>query len=562
MTRKFLILLLLIPLISIHGVQPASAAKSYYAEFFDVQIDLQEGGSAVITETVKFHFEGDPFTFAFREISARETDGLTFLDASMDGVPMPQGTGAGQVEVEGGDPLRVTWHFSATSGAAHVFTVRYRAEGVIRTGEADTLTWRAVPEEHDYSIERSTVILTYPTGATLLEQPSLTRDFEAAAAENRVVLTTGALAEDEDLDLTARFSPGSLTQAAPHWQIEQELANAAAARAIPAGLAAGLVTLVLGGLGLLTYIRANGRELTLSPVVPTAHPPSTLSPAVVGKLTKQPHAFMGAIFDLAQRGILEIREETGGWGTRKHVLVRKDHSIALSLFERGLLEALFKPDEEQVNLSEVASRLAVKHDLFDEPLEQELIQRGWLDPDRKQKRTRLAGFGWISLLLGLILFIAALFFGAARYQDMQLAVILAGLAGVGLGLFILSVALLIYAGALSVLTPAGEEQAARWKGFAEYLKQVSKGREPAIRPDTFERYLSYAAVFGLGASWAKYFQELGNVPLPVWFHGIRGSDPNFGAIVAVMAASDSSGAGGGGGAGSAGVSGGGSSGAG
>jgi uncharacterized membrane protein len=145
---------------------------------------------------------------------------------------------------------------------------------------------------------------------------------------------------------------------------------------------------------------------------------------------------------------------------------------------------------------------------------------------------------------------------------MQLAVLLAGLAGVGLGLFILSVALLIYAGSFSVLTPAGEEQAARWKGFAEYLKQVSKGREPAIRPDTFERYLSYAAVFGLGASWAKYFQELGNVPLPVWFHGIRGSDPNFGAIVAVMAASDSSGAGGGGGAGGAGASGGGSSGAG
>ena len=562
MNRKLFILLLLIPLISILRVQPASAAKSYYAEFFDVQIDLQEAGSAVITETVKFHFEGDPFTFAFREISARETDGLTFLEASIDGIPMPQGTGAGQVEVEGGDPLRVTWHFAPTSGAAHVFTVRYRVLGVIRKGESDTLTWRAVPEQHDYSIERSTVILTYPPVTALLETPSLNTDFEAAADENRVVLTTGGLAEDEDLVLTARFAPGSLTRAAPQWQTEQEQANAAAAHAIPAGLAAGFVTLVLGGLGLLTYIRANGRELTISPVVPNASPPSTLSPAVVGKLAIQPHAFMGTIFDLAQRGLLEIREETGGWGTRKHVLVRKDHSIALSPFERGLLEALFKPDEKQINLSEVAGRLAAKHDLFDEPLEQELIQRGWLDPDRKQKRTRLAGTGWISLLLAFALFIAALLFTAARYQNVQLAVILAGLAGVGLGLFILSVALLIYAGSFSVLTPAGEDQAARWKGFAEYLKQVSKGREPAIRPDTFERYLPYAAVFGLGANWAKYFQELGNVPLPVWFHGIRGSDPNFGAIVAVMAASDSSSAGGGGGAGGAGASGGGSSGAG
>jgi hypothetical protein len=562
MNRKIFILLLLVPLISILVVQPAFAAKSYYAEFFDVQIDLQEGGSAVITETVKFHFEGDPFTFAFREISARETDGLTFLEASMDGVAMPEGTQAGQVEVEGGDPLRVTWHFAPTSDAAHVFTIRYRATGVVRKGDADTLIWRAVPEDHEYSIERSTVMVTYPPMAALLEPPSLNRRFEAVADENRVLLTTSGLAEDEDLALTARFAPGSLAQAAPQWQTRQEQANAAAARAIPVGLATAVATLILGGLGLLTYIRANSRELAIGPVVPSPNPPSDLSPAIIGKLTKQPHAFMGAIFDLAQRGVLEVREETGQWGTKKHVLVHRDHSIALSPFERGLLDALFKPGEKQINLNEVASRLAAKHELFDEPLEQELIQRGWLDPDRKQKRIWLAGFGWISLFLALTLFVAALLLGAAQYQNMQLAVVFAGLTGVSLGLFILSVALLIYAGTLSVLTPAGEEQAVRWKGFAEYLKQVGKGREPAIRPDTFERYLSYAAVFGLGANWAKYFQELGNVPLPVWFHGMKGNESNFAAIVAVMAASDSSGAGGGGGAGSAGVSGGGSSGAG
>jgi hypothetical protein len=334
MTRKFYILLLLIPLISILVVQPAFAAKSYYAEFFDVQIDLQDGGSALITETVKFHFEGDPFTFAFREISARETDGLTFLDASMDGIPMPAGTKAGQVEVEGSDPLRVTWHFSPTSDAAHVFIVRYRAEGIVRKGDADTLIWRAVPEDHEYSIERSTIIVTYPPTATLLEPPTLNRDFDTVADKQRVNLTTSGLAEDVDLALTARFASGSLAQVAPQWQTEQEQANAATARAIPVGLATGIATLVLGGLGLFAYIRANRRELTISPVVPSANPPSNLSPAIVGKLTKQPQTFMGAIFDLAQRGVLEVREETGHWGTKNHVLVRKDHSVALSPFER------------------------------------------------------------------------------------------------------------------------------------------------------------------------------------------------------------------------------------
>jgi hypothetical protein len=89
---------------------------------------------------------------------------------------------------------------------------------------------------------------------------------------------------------------------------------------------------------------------------------------------------------------------------------------------------------------------------------------------------------------------------------------------------------------------------------------VSKGWEPAIRTDYFEKYLAYAAVFGFGKEWAKHFQELGGVPLPVWFHTMDGLDGDFGAMVAVMSASDTAGAsadGGGGGA-----SGGGSSGAG
>src|SRR5688572_10495603 len=190
MIRKHLRILLLVLAISLLFAQPAQAAKSYYAEFFDVQIDLQEGGSAIVTETVKFHFEGDPFTFAFREVSARETDGITFLEASLDGVTMPQGTEAGQVEVEPGDPLSVTWHFPPTSNASHVFVVRYRADGVIRKdGESDTLIWRAIPEEHEYTIERSTITLTYPTSATTLSEPALNWDFDAAFEEDRVVLT-------------------------------------------------------------------------------------------------------------------------------------------------------------------------------------------------------------------------------------------------------------------------------------------------------------------------------------------------------------------------------------
>jgi uncharacterized protein (TIGR04222 family) len=271
---------------------------------------------------------------------------------------------------------------------------------------------------------------------------------------------------------------------------------------------------------------------------------------------------MGAIFDLAQRGVLEVREEKGTWGTKKHVLVRTDPSAPLKPFEQGLMDALFKPGEMQVDLNEAGSRLAAKSSLFDEPLEQELVQRGWLDLERKQQRTKLMSIALLALFLLVGLLIATLLLAPGWNASTDLVVLFTALIGVGFGLFLLALVLLIYVGAFSILTPAGEEQAARWKGFADYLKQVSKGREPAIRPDYFERYLAYASVFGLGAAWAKYFEKLGNVSLPIWFRTQTGSNSNFGAFVVMMSASDSAGSGAGGGAGGAGASGGGSSGAG
>ena len=133
------------------------------------------------------------------------------------------------------------------------------------------------------------------------------------------------------------------------------------------------------------------------------------------------------------------------------------------------------------------------------------------------------------------------------------------LLGLGAGLFLASAAGLMYSANLSTLTDTGARVAARWKGFGQYLKAVSRGREPAVRADDFERYLPLAAAFGLGASWAKYFDSLGGVPLPAWFQAGSANVSDFGAIIAVMAASDSAGAASA--AGAAGASGGGASGA-
>jgi hypothetical protein len=265
---------------------------------------------------------------------------------------------------------------------------------------------------------------------------------------------------------------------------------------------------------------------------------------------------MGAIFDLAQRGVVEVREKKGFWRMRTHVLVRKSHPASLRPYEQGLMQALFEPGESQIQMNEITTRLGTKNELFAEPLDEELIRHGWLDPHRKQKRTSLLVGGVLTLIIFMLVFIFSVVAAGASLAENPLGLSwFVLLAGISAGSFILSIGFLVYAGMYSVLTPVGEETSARWKGFANYLRQVSEGREPAMRPDTFERYLAYAAVFGLGADWTKYFQKRGDLSLPVWFRATAGGHGDFGAMVAVMSASDTAGA-------SAGAAGGGSSGAG
>ena len=78
MSRKTLLSSLIVLALAVVAAAPAWAAKDYNAERFDVQFELQPDGSALVTEKVVFRFEGGPFTYAFRDIAATETDGIAF----------------------------------------------------------------------------------------------------------------------------------------------------------------------------------------------------------------------------------------------------------------------------------------------------------------------------------------------------------------------------------------------------------------------------------------------------------------------------------------------------
>lgn len=71
-------------------------------------------------------------------------------------------------------------------------------------------------------------------------------------------------------------------------------------------------------------------------------------------------------------------------------------------------------------------------------------------------------------------------------------------------------------------SPEGEALRKKWLGFKLYLKTAERYRLQNLTPETFEKYLPYAMIFGIEKKWAKNFESM-NVASPAWYVG-----PNYG----------------------------------
>ncbi len=402
MTRNRILALVSILCLSFLVTIPVMAGKEYHAESFNVGVDIQKDASLVVTETIKFRFDGGPFTYVFRDVSRNETDDVEIMRASMDGVVFPAGAGAGQVEIQTGDPIKVTWHFAPTSDSAHEFVLRYRVLGAIRTGAADALIWRAIPESHDYTIDQASIAVTYPLDKHPLRAPSLDRTFTSTALDSGSRLTTGKLDTDESVILTIQFGPGSLAGRPPAWQILQQQKDHQIELALPYGLGAAGLTLLLGAVWVIRKGRSFRRDAsqTIPGTQSYASPPAASPPALAARLNGNATGFLGTLFDLARRGVLQIEEGPRKWGSRSFGVTRQPGSESFQPHEQVFLEAVFhKAKAGRVNLTAIAS--LAYNTKFTQALDQELDALGWRDTGRSARRSRfivlssiVLGVGW------------------------------------------------------------------------------------------------------------------------------------------------------------------------
>lgn len=534
-------------------------AKEYRADRFDVRIEALPGGHLHVTETIVFSFVEGTFREVFRTVPARRTDGIEFVSASMDGTPLPEGDGPGTLRVRRGNRLRVEWRFAPVSNSTRTFELVYVVRGVVRQADSgELLEWRALPAEHSYRISEAEVVVTAPVEPS--DRPELeSRRVEGGSrifVDGRTITAQASqLRRNGSLVLSIPFARGSLLDGPPVWQARQ-MRHAERA---PIWLATS-GSVLLAGLLVLFALRQHyeAPPPDLGVQWRSMLPPDPLPPALGGTLAANgspglQHA-MAALFSLAERGVLTIREDAKRtFGQRQFTIERQRTSEHLSPHEAAALTIIFDDTQApgaRASLAKARSRLTRHFSKFKTAVRQELSDAGLLDSGREASRRRYVITGFILLAAAAAVVGACLPF-LESFGAWPLLIALA------LGL--VAMTSFIMTASQTPLSNEGVRRAEQWRAFGKHLSDP-QSIEPrwGAAGNAEARILPFAVGLGLAAAWSKYMKKRG-ARTPAWFHAASGLES--GQAFATLVASGGAIHGGGGSVGAGGVAGGGASGA-
>jgi uncharacterized membrane protein YgcG len=326
---------------------------------------------------------------------------------------------------------------------------------------------------------------------------------------------------------------------------------------------------VLAGLlaaGLAFYLISKTRET--EPGFPVLfEPPEGVFPALGVKVldeTDSSEALQATLFDLAERGLLQLAGDDDTWT----VTVIADPAITPQWpAETAMLLAIgltaqgqsFEVSKSKGSGEQIAAAKKALHSAVGEASKKYLISSG--------HGIAVAALGWVALI-GSFFLIGRYFFGSNASALWPLLS--------GLGVFaLIALGLMFDPGVLTKRTEAGREVWSRTGGFARFITtDSSESRfEAAKHLDWYPKYLPWAVALGSAEAWAQRYEAQGlalpAVPWILWAGTGRNYSMNdmnasfnsaiVGASAAYAASQASSGGGGGFSGGSGGGGGGGGS---
>ena len=516
---------------------------AYKAQHFDVVI-TPRNGDLDVTETITFEFQSGTFRRVWRDLPTSRTDGIDIAEARMDGVVFPRGEGPGRVEVSGSGKVRVEWNFAPVGPSVHTLELRYVARGVAyREGNTDVVRWRALPSEHRYAIDESRITVQTADGTVRAGEFRHVQSISATTpgSEGTTIVARGVDANGW-LIVDVRAPAGRLIAAPPQWQQRRDHADALAPRWIGAAgvvLALGVFFVVSMRQGYPAPSVQPGDTTTTSPPAPL---PAALAAVLAANGARTSYRSIGTLLDLADRGVLLVRERPRALGTRQYEIEQVAGRHDLVPHEEEVLRIAFDGRREPVALPKARGRLARAARRFNAALNADLEARQLIDPARRAARDRFMRTSLAMLVIG-----AASFIGAAAFAPrfggwpflLPAALVVAAIVG------------LVMAASMTPLSDMGLIEAARWRGFKRHLKSLADPRA-ARAVDIDSRWIVYGIATGLATQWSRYLKKHPGVA-PAWFvPATREDNGAFAAFVASNAATSGGHGGGGAGGGAAG----------
>lgn len=399
--------------------------------------------------------------------------------------------------------------------------------------EQDEFYWNVTGSEWPKVIEKASVLVDMPQGATVLDascyqgvrgSQELCDESERLVSEDRAGYTATAynLTSKEGLSIAVAFPKGTIQQAAKLWEYDERM------RPIEYW-PFGIPVVALGYLMYLWYTR--GRDPAgRGTIIPQYEPPLGVSPAVAGIVYNEriePREISAEIVRLATEGYIRIhRVDTAVliFTTTDYLFERimgaGDPHDAISAKVLAALSKDAYQGEALVEgitlkgalLSKMKHTFVKDRNAITERMYAEVLSRGYFLERPDKVRNLYLGIGIGSGVAGVV--------GALVAPPGTLAVL-----GVAVALSGPLIALWGY------LMPARTAEGVRLKehleGFKRYLSVAEKDRlafhdAPQRKPETFNAFLPYAMAFGVEKAWAKQFADM-HLPPPDWYSGPAGA---------------------------------------
>jgi uncharacterized membrane protein len=538
------------------GFNYLAYASSEAIDDFYVNISIQkDDGSLLVNEKITYDFGDNQKHGIFRHIPLRSED-RTYLKINVlkvtdqDGKPYPYTVSINDKEIfiKIGDPnILVT--------GVKTYVISYQVYNAIRTFENnDEIYWNVTGNDWPVVIRKASALINLPDSSIsdvkMICFTGLLKSTQKNCVFNKegdsvLYSTTQALGINEGLTIALSIPKGYIhIMYVPKPEV---------IIVISFGIILLLFLVMTLGSKLfkIKYKPLIPKELKNEPVVVEYNPPDNLSPIDIGTILNRkvdaPDIF-SVIIDLAVRGYIKIRhvvKEIKLLPDEKYfeIIKLKDGSDLTHPADKTIFNFLFS-GRESVNLNDLDNKEKTLFQDNIKKMEKDVIQRlfdqGYFDKDKSERNKKWAGF--------LIIIAAVIYFLVVESPPLLIQEILDfPILGILLKIF-LTIGSIVFVIRLAFghhgLTQKGILAFKKILGFREFLQLTEKDKlqilnAPELQPETFEKFLPYAMVFGVEDKWAAKFEGIYNTT-PSWYQDPSLSNFNSVALVNSIALFNSS----------------------